>query len=330
MKILRIFTAVILCACIAFTAINGKAAITDSRVQEKTEYKGILTIWHIDTFEGGIGSRKQFLLKAARAFEKQYDGVLVMVVNHSFTSYNEAIKTGELPDMVSFGLGVETKGLSELNIENNKSNGGSLVEKQYALPWCRGGYVLIANPKLSSDIPDVLESLIVSQSEYTQPLLAINEQGISVKKIEVLKPMDAYVKFVSGKCPFMLGTQRDVIRLENRGVEVVTRPLTKYNDLFQYIGITSQNQLKRYYSEEFIKALLSDSVQGKLCDIGMFSVFSKAEYSNIHMNEMATYSDFQTLSIFTLSRKLKEVQEISQRIALGEKEEQNKIKNMLV
>jgi hypothetical protein len=85
--------------------------------------------------------------------------------------------------------------------------------------------------------------------------------------------MDAYVKFVTGKVKWFLGTQRDVNRLETRGMSVKVTPLERFNDLYQYVSITSSDQIKRYYAEQFINYLVSEQVQKKLNEIGMLSCF---------------------------------------------------------
>ena len=85
----------------------------------------------------------------------------------------------------------------------------------------------------------------------------------------------AYTGFLSGKYRYLLGTQRDVCRFQARGVTVQARPLTKYCDLFQYIGILSSE--KREASLAFVEKLLSSEVQGRLSAIGMYPLEKGAE-----------------------------------------------------
>ena len=66
--------------CVAFTLFFGKNFIYRKAESEGAKnYKGIINVWQIDSFEGGTGSRKNFLSDVARTFEKKNDGVLVMV-----------------------------------------------------------------------------------------------------------------------------------------------------------------------------------------------------------------------------------------------------------
>ncbi len=329
MKVLRVTVAVILTFCILFTAFYGSGKIVDGGVDTTpSEYKGILTLWQVDTFEGGVGSRKQFLLKSARGFEKQNEGVLVMVINHTAKSVKENLDKGVFPDMISYGAGLDISGMSELNVTRG-IDGGKVGGKVYATAWCRGGYVLIKNPKITVGT-DVIDNLIVSQSEFTQPLTAFNLSGYSVNTVEVLKPMDAYVKFTSGKVKYFLGTQRDLNRLNAREFEYEISPLDGYNDLFQYVSVTATDQTKRYYSEKFIEYLISDTVQSKLNTIGMFSPFIAVKYENAQLYAMQLANTGKTVSAFTAPEVLNEMQDLSLQATLGNKEALNKIKNLLL
>jgi len=330
MKIFKIIFGAILCFSIIFTFAFGYKKIDEGHYfGTAEEYKGIITIWQVDSFEGGVGSRKQFLLKVAREFEKQNPGVLVMVVDRTPESVKESMAKGEAPDMVSFGVGVSVSNFIELkDLTGNK--GGNVGDKTCAIPWCRGGYVLIANPKLTSEIPNEIETLLISQGEYNLSTTAVAIEGIKVKNATVKKPMDAYVQFVEGKTPYFLGTQRDIHRLERRGFEVITKPIIKYNDLYQYISVTTSNTLKSYYSEKFIELLVSESVQKSLSDIGMLGVSEKVEYQNPHLIKMQDVVCEQTISAFIQKEKLQNLSEDSLAFLLGEKEREIKIKNMLI
>lgn len=331
MKIVRTFFACILVLCTLFTLFYGQFRISvEHSFGNEESYKGILKLWHVDSFEGGVGSRKQYLLKVARTFEKKYSGVLVMVVEHTLESANENLKNGIYPDMISYGNGLEINNMSELNMDG-AFKGGNIGEKNYAEAWCRGGYVLIANPKLVQSIEiNEIDSLLVSQSEYTQPLFSLIEEGITVQDITIKTPMNAYVQFVEGKTKYFLGTQRDVNRLERRGMEVITYPMMGYNDLYQYISITTTDNEKRFYSEEFIKVLLSEKSQSKLNEIGMLSQRYSVKYENEHLVNMQSQNNSKTISVFTSPLVLKDMQEKSKLAIKGDVEEQRKIKNMLI
>lgn len=312
MKIVRVILAVLIGVSIAVTALVGKDKIAEIRKDgEKTEYKGVITLWQIDSFEGGIGSRKQFLLEIARGFEKENQGVLIMVINHTQSSAEESLKNGRTPDMISYGLGVDITGQNELKISNDFV-GGKVGDKTYATPWCKGGYALIANPKLASENYSGKGKVLVSQQEYSQPLLAAMQEGYQISDFEVLEPMKAYVNFTAGTAPYLLATQRDVVRLSRRGMEVNVYPLTEYNDLYQYISITSADGQKKYYSEKFVEYLTSEKSQMKLNKICMLSAFYDGiSFSEQGLNEMQKVKAKKTLSAFTDKRLIKEWQTLA-------------------
>ena len=327
MKIIRTLSALFLVFCISFTLLYGKDKITSDGLKiSAEEYQGIITLWQIDSFEGGVGSRKQFLLKIARDFEKQHSGVLVMVKNYTKDGAEENFNNGIFPDMVSFGNGVCVAGMSELNVKNSAS-GGVIGGKTYATAWCRGGYVLIENKE---EVKNVNEKMVVSQGEYTQPLLAVGFEKLEINDYEILKPFDAYVKFVSGKVKYLLGTQRDVNRLITRGMQVEIKPLNNYNDLYQYVCITSKDSLKAYYAQEFINFLILEKSQKQLDKIGMFSCFYQVDYQDEHLNKMQKSEQKATISAFLSSQTLIEMQRMSKLMIDGDKDAKIKIENLLI
>lgn len=330
MKFFKIFTAIVLVFCITFTLFFGKDKINpNTSLGESVEYKGILTMWQVDSFEGGTGSRKQFLMEVSRSFEKNNQGLFIMVINHTASGVKENLAQGIYPDILSFGMGTEVKNTAELRL-NRKTKGCQVGEKTYASAWCRGGYVLIANPALAKDFPSSLSEIVVSQSEYTEPLLALHVEGYTAENVTVMQPMDAYVKFVSGKTPYFLGTQRDIIRLERRGMDVITKPLANYNDLYQFVAVTSNDELKRYYSMNFVEYLCSDAVQSKLDKIGMLSPYISVAHENQTLIDMQNIEFSYTLSAFSSPELLKELQSLSVSAVKGDKAVTTKIKNVLI
>ena len=288
-------------------------------------------MWQIDGFEGGAGSRKQFLLKVARGFEKQNGGVLIMVSDYTIEGAEENLKNGIFPDLISYSNGLEIIGACEIYPEREILS-GMVGEKSYATAWCRGGYVLISNPQLTDQIyPNTaIENLLVSQGEYTEPLTALVLEGFEVKSLEVKKPMDAYVKFVSGKTPYFLATQRDLVRLQNRGMNFNFYPLTAFNDLYQYVSVTSNDLTKQVYAQKFVNYLLTEKVQSALTEIKMFSPYIKLNYEEQSYVDMQSVSVKSGISAFTSKEQLKELQRISALSLAGDGEYINKIKNMLV
>ncbi len=327
MKIFRLFISATIVFSLFFTIFIGKNKIGQpSNITKPSDYKGIISLWQIDGFEGGSGSRKQFLLKVARDFEKKNDGVLVMVISHTFTSAKENINKGVYPDIISFSNGVELKEMESISVKRSVA-GGKLGDKIYATAWCRGGYVLIKNQNAKNKDSN---TIIVSQKEYTQPLVALMLEGIEFDNVKSFSPLDAYVNFTLGKEEYFLGTQRDIVRLTNRDFEFECTPLTEYNDLYQYIALTSKDKVKKGIAKKFIDYLLSDKVQRNLNQISMFSPYLEVNFENENLLKMQKTTCKKTISAFTHSEILLQTKTDALEGLKGNKNAINKIKKLLI
>jgi len=161
-------------------------------------------------------------------------------------------------------------------------------------------------------------------------LLALYKEGIEVGGFTVKEPLDAYIDFVAGKSDVLLGTQRDIVRLSNRGMDVFVRPLTAFNDLYQYASVVSKDQTKADVSKLFLEYLVSGEVQKRLNEIRMFSAFNiDLHFEEEHLNEMQKESKFSTLSAFTDGRLLDEINENSARAIKKDEDAIKYISNIL-
>lgn len=144
---------------------------------------------------------------------------------------------------------------------------------------------------------------------------AYNNKGlVSVSDIDINKEnagqsqYSAYSNFVAGKSTILLGTQRDIARMENRQSlgkvsDVVYQPLTSFTDLVQFMLLSnSDNKLKREYSEKFVQFLVGWSVQEKLGSVGMFATCSLKQnlYESGVMSDISSQKieDYSVKSLF--------------------------------
>ncbi len=230
---------------------------------EKAEARTVVRVWNIDTFEGGKGSRTAFLKSVARELKGE---AYYLVTSYTLEGALSAFAEGDAPDVLSFGVGLSEFAERLLPLKREFA-GGELGGKTLAYPWCMGGYYLFSLTDFEGEGRTVL-----SVGGENLPAVAARLEGISGEETESVA---AYTGFLSGKYRYLLGTQRDVCRFQARGVSVQARPLTKYCDLYQYIGILSSE--KRDASLAFVEALLSPEVQGRLSQIGMFPLENNAE-----------------------------------------------------
>ena len=229
----------------------------------EAEARTVVRVWNIDTFEGGKGSRTAFLKSVARGLRGE---AYYLVTSYTLEGALSALAEGDAPDVLSFGVGLSAFAERLLPLPYSFA-GGELGGKALAYPWCMGGYYLFSLTDFEGEGRTAL-----SVGGENLPVVAARLEGIAGEETESVA---AYTGFLSGKYRYLLGTQRDVCRFQARGVTVQARPLTKYCDLYQYIGILSSE--KREASLAFVEALLSPEVQGRLSEIGMFPLVRNAE-----------------------------------------------------
>ena len=100
----------------------------------------ILTVWHIDGFEGGKGSRYTFLREVATSFSKQNKGVYILVSSYTQSGANDLINKGKTPDVISFGgVGLNIQNYAQ-ELDENGFDGGVVNGKRYAVSYLKGGY----------------------------------------------------------------------------------------------------------------------------------------------------------------------------------------------
>ncbi len=326
MKIFRLSIAVALIFTVVFTVCCGKNKIGEDKiVKDSKSEKQIICVWQIDTFEGGSGSRRGFLSDVARKFEKYNDEVLIMVTSHTIESAKNCMDNGIIPDLISYGIGTEITSAAEINVRNGSNE--KEVKSTFAAVWCRGIYVLFENNgKLSKNH----DELTVSRGEYTLPLAAYALDGRTAEDITEMSPLDAYVHFVGGKSKYLLGSQRDVVRMINRGFSAEITPISSFCDLNQYISVTSTDVRKVVYAERYVNYLLSDEIQKSLYKINMFSPYVKADYEEEVFLRLQSVVQKTGVSVFFSKERIKELQELSRSAARGEESSLLKIKKVLL
>ena len=247
---------------LAFTPlVAAKKTRTDNDFPLKpTEHERILTLWHVETFEGGVGSRGDFITGRAVEFGKK--GRHVLVKTHTIESAKESLKKGEKPDLVSFGIGADF--VVPMAKRVTLTVAGEKV-KSRAFVWAQGGYFLFR--KSGDETP--IKTLTISDGGKNLPLGAANLTGVKYENIETVKSTDAYLKLISGNTDAMLGTQRDIRRFTVKNFAYTATPLEKYNDLYQYVAITTDDEDKLPTAKAFAEYLLSEKTAKKISSLYM-------------------------------------------------------------
>lgn len=321
--LLRIFCGFACITSVILSLIIGIDKITPQKTTTSNE-KTIIEVWQIDSFEGGKGSRQDFLNWVGLEFSKKNKNVLVSVSSYSIQSAENSFKEGKFPDVVSYGIGLELP-KETVCINSSKEFKGAIKDKKsYGVAWCKGCYVLIGK---EFDKSNGMQKVIVSKSQYNQPLLSFCSNGFTVKELFVESPLDAYVEYTS-KGGYLLGTQRDIFRLTSRGKDFDFITLEGFNDLMQYVSVIGVTEEKTQYAKDFVEFLLKDDIQKRLVDIGMFSTTGLKLYETdeiLSKLEKATID--KTISVFGDKRFIEETFNLSYKASLGDKDAFMQINN---
>lgn len=329
-------------ALLIFMPIFGFAALRnpDGNSDGGTGYQGIVTLWNVDTFEGGTYSRELLLGDFARSFESSHKGLYIVVTAFSPEEFRDQIEKGNRPDLISFGTGAGglvkgdlQKYRGSMNIRDDLAEGGILSGKQYALPWCMGGYALFSTEKLAAG------AKAYAGSKYTLPLAALTKNGVAdimaEESFSTNSQYNAYEKFVAKYSSYLLGTQRDIYRLglkvdQGKISDLKMRVLGNFTDLVQYMGIFEGVSGGRLDAcQNFLEYVTSDTCQKKIARLGMFAATDITLYSGGLLSEMeSALKNVRVLSAFTSYEALLEYQSQSL-LALQGNEEAKKSINSL-
>ena len=285
--------------------------------------KTVLSFWQIDCFEGGTGSRASFIKSVAVDFEKK-ENCLVTVLSMTKNDAMEKLKSGVVPDVISYSSGLgEVAGLITPIDRSPYSSGGDVLGKQLAVAWAMGGYVKISKKNTISD------KIIISKGDSTAPEIACYFSDIPIDNAEFCSPQTAAEKFKRSDYGVLIGTQRDLYRFKRSLENFDITPLSGFTDLIQYASVTSKEESKLALSKSFVKYLTSDG-QKNVNNIGLLSVadrFNSSTDAPVSLLFGQTYD--KTLPLYLSERTLKAV---CDKVASGDitKEEKfNFLKNVV-
>lgn len=287
---------------------------TKPQTQQPLSYQGVVEMWNVESFEGGVGSREAWLIGRAAKFEAANKGLFVHVTTLSVEQLTTKLAEGQSYDMICFSRGVGSLVKEQLaafsgslgNIKSNYLVSGQVESKQYAVPLYSGAYCLFARTaQLSADrlLEEALtatytrkigkntvelQPLVCGFTDYNSPLSALALSGgkgkANVK--EDVTQYQAYEQFVANQTAVtLLGTQRDMYRLSQRESNgkidaLGFAPLTGYTDLVQYVGISSTAGDKADACQRFVEYLTSTEAQSTLVNLSLFAVVDATFYTS--------------------------------------------------
>ena len=356
-----LLTAILVCVPVfVLPHINNKTDNTP-----KQDYAGLISMWHIENFEGGSFSRYQYLLRQMIELEKKHKGLLVSIKVLSAFEARNLVEQGHLPDLVSFGTGAGDVFLEhviayngKLNIRQEFISSGTVGGKIKAVAYMSGGYFVMCNKTLIKEAgidtqAELLDNVYKATHTYNKgksiryslvtaradniPLAAlIKNSSKTAQENSVLwaeNQFEAYNKFVTGSACILLGTQRDLHRVLNRisqnnFFEYDVRYLKGYTDLVQYLAITSKDQKRQETAQLIVQYLTDQSAQRNLTGVGMFSADGNNYYSAQMLKDMeaSINQPLITPNAFTSSKKTSNLNDLTILAVKGDKTAQNRIK----
>ncbi len=255
--------------------------------QHKEAFGGIISVYNINGFRPYSGSLAAILGKTAKAVEKKYFGVYFEVINMSAEQYEERLKAGEKPDIISFPCGVcyeeQFAVLREFELLDWAKGLGSAGGERYALAYAASGYVYAANSDRCDEKQFELKKEVSLADICVENEVAGNMTVAAANGVEMtLAPIE---DFIAGKTMFAICDMAaigDIIRLQAnaRGFDVKAYPLSGYTDEIQLIGISkNMAETKQKYAYAFIESLLSQESQQNLIKSGLFPAVNCAYLS---------------------------------------------------
>ena len=315
-RFLRVLTAILLLPAVIFlpgpliTKLRKDGVSDEMYRRRESYYYGVINLWQVDSFEGGTGSRTNWLRSVCGGFERKHTGVYVNVESVSPAMAEKLIAEGKVPDMLSFSGGVEVPSDVLRDVVSPVSLlrpdlATALTDK--AVPWCMGVYLMIgqAPEQWGKD------GRTVKTKKSTKTVYSV---GVAEKPgFAPLKALDTAMDFsdplawcfgsapavfeaynYAGKVNSMLGTQRDLYRMKaaesREKLRDGTVTLLPYSDLIQYLSaLKTGNEKKARMEEALITYLLSADVQSRLGSVGLLPVNPEAApvYENARMQSLA-------------------------------------------
>lgn len=252
-------------------------------LSQESDKINIISVYHIETFEGGGKSRLSYLKEVAKEIEKENKNVLFIFKQINPENLQTELETNQ-PDIISFGYGVGKIVLPYLNkleygfnLREELLDSGCFNNSLYAVAYISSGYCTFNQT-------DKNDCFIYGVNNYINPKLACNKETD-----QKLTQYEAYKQFVYNKDTTLFGTARDLFRIDNLNktnrISSSFSPCDTYTDLIQYLGIVNKNDI----TLKFLQLSLSNEYQNKLKDYYLFNVtYDRLYYSGIYSDmEMA-------------------------------------------
>ncbi len=239
-KLKKLLCGTLCIASVAITVSYGFSFKESSSSEEKIQ---TLTLWQIDGFEGGTGSRTAYLQEVGNNYKK-LGNEYINVISISAEAARLNISNGNSPDIISFSGG-------EWGLE-------SIINANYKINcWCYGSYCLLTLNSEADFSTANAQNTVINIGKDNLSSAAALLSGLSGAATQ--SPTYAYVDLINCKYEFLLGTQRDIYRLNARKVNYSVQVIEEFNDLYQLIAVCSTDIERVAASGSFIEYLINNN-----------------------------------------------------------------------
>lgn len=316
----------IFCPAVVFNKANYALDLNKFLYAEPSS-QIVLSLYHVETFEGGLASRGKYLERVAVNFNKAHKNVYVVVKTLTYDELCLNLESGELPDMFSFGVGsgekLQTKlqGLPKTKaVRQDLLSYGKIGGEQLAYPYMLSGYSVISRDSdtiksKTFSAGKKVAGVVLAGKEFIDPAKSAVVNGFSADdnaKLVVDTAYQAYCSFVEGKSTALVGTLRDVHRCKNREANGTLANcsyefLGRFTDLVQYVGIAGGiSGEKSAVAKDFCEYLVSSASQKLLANYGLLSVGGDKIYDGGYMVDLenALRGELSSVNVFTAREAL--------------------------
>ncbi len=253
--------------------------------QKEGRYTGSLTMWHVVSFKTGGETGSSYLAARIRDFEKINPYVFIDLTSLTAAEAEEKLKTGELPDLISFPLGfpIHPDELASLPALQNilpayaRSGGGK------AYPYMADFYTLTVNedaffyrdyqlPSENTLTREQAGGLLTAAGEIsfsTTPYIS----PASALDIPLPEKTSLLENFLAQESPVFLSPSAEAAKIDSSKMMLKSYYCTHYTDMVQLMGHTvREDGAKAEMCQEFCASLLTEKSQTALENLAMMPV----------------------------------------------------------
>lgn len=254
----------ILCTLLAAAVTAASALLLPWRVlkvdagllfeRPRSQWEGVLTLWHLSGWRTATGSRSGQLERVASAFERANPGLYIDIEGITAGQYAARLAAGQRPDLITWPGGmIDPSPLPLAGVPLTQTLAGGLAasvpygdDGALAVPWIWGGEVILINAAMAerrgaalpaggedwtaAELLELAGALmhrtgrtksvqVYGVAAAGESLLSFGLPGLAVLTADLLDPgvqtrWQAWESFAAGRAGILLGSQWEAAAME--------------------------------------------------------------------------------------------------------------------